>query len=333
MNDQWGSRRPSGTDTGISQVLEIYAARGGRLEGARRWPQNPLTLTHVRWMSEYGEAVEAFCPPEDGASVSEDERKVWVDLALEFSAMHPNPVGLGANWAPLPIGQERAVELSQRIALHGLSGARSNYSPVDYSAPSPFGPTPRLDAYNPFSSPTTGLPGFGSGQVSPSRPLRPSGVTPPPYPGSYNSGFEGYSDEPPSYGGASGASGSYQQTDLYGAETSVFPCVEVELPTAIMGSTVDAYTRAFANDVARNFNHAVRTIPQARETRGWMRAGRLVLAARFSLGQSGRPPGQLEMDASIQMLRDALARYTLTYSAIGHADLGAWSQQGQPLPD
>jgi hypothetical protein len=109
--------------------------------------------------------------------------------------------------------------------------------------------------------------------------------------------------------------------------------VEIELPTAIMGSTVDVYTRAFANDVARNFNHAVHTIPQARETRGWMRAGRLVLAARFSLGQAGRAPGQLEMDAAIQMLRDALARYTLTYSAIGHADLGAWSQQGQPLPE
>jgi hypothetical protein len=64
-----------------------------------------------------------------------------------------------------------------------------------------------------------------------------------------------------------------------------------------------------------------------------MRAGRLVLAARLSLGQVGRAPGQLEMDAAIQMLRDALTRYTLTYSAIGHADLGAWSQQGQPLPE
>jgi hypothetical protein len=330
MNDQWGSRRPSGTDTGIAQVLDIYATRGGRLEGARRWPQNPLTLTHVRWMSEYGEVVEAFCPPEDAASVAEDERRVWVDLALEFSSMHPNPVGLGANWAPLPIGQERAVELSQRIGLRGASGARSNYTSADYSGSSPFGPPPRLDAYNPFSSATTGLPGFGSGQVSPSRPLRPSELTPPPYPGSYNGGFEGYSDESPSY---NGASGSYQQTDLFGAETSVFPCVEIELPTAIMGSTVDAYTRAFANDVARNFNHAVRTIPQARETRGWMRAGRLVLAARFSLGQGTRAPGQLEMDAAIQMLREALARYTLTYSAIGHADLGAWSQQGQPLPE
>jgi hypothetical protein len=69
MNDQWGNRRSSGADTGIAQVLEIYATRGGRLEGARRWPQNPLTLTHVRWMSEYGEAVEAFCPPEDGAGL------------------------------------------------------------------------------------------------------------------------------------------------------------------------------------------------------------------------------------------------------------------------
>jgi hypothetical protein len=330
MNDQWGNRRPGGADTGIAQVLEIYATRGGRLEGARRWPQNPLTLTHVRWMSEYGETVEAFCPPEDGASIAEDERGVWVDLAVEFSAMHPNPAGMGANWAPLPIGQERAVELSQRIALRGPSGARSSYAPgADYPGSSPFGVPPLSDGYNPFSSPISGLPGFGSGQVSPSRPLRPSGVTPPPYPG-FGGSFEGYSDEAPRY---SGVSGSYQQSDIFGAETSVFPCVEIELPTAIMGSTVDVYTRAFANDVARNFNHAVHTIPQARETRGWMRAGRLVLAARLSLGQAGRAPGQLEMDAAIQMLRDALARYTLTYSAIGHADLGAWSQQGQPLPE
>ena len=180
MNDQWGNRRPGGADTGIAQVLEIYATRGGRFEGARRWPQNPLTLTHVRWMSEYGETVEAFCPPEDGASIAEDERGVWVDLAVEFSAMHPNPAGMGANWAPLPIGQERAVELSQRITMRGPSGARSNYAPgADYPGSSPFGP-PRPDAYDPFSSPTSGLPGFGSGQGSPSRPLRPSGMTPTP---------------------------------------------------------------------------------------------------------------------------------------------------------
>src|SRR5690348_11458537 len=180
MNDQWGNRRPGGADTGIAQVLEIYATRGGRPEGARRWPQNPLTLTHVRWMSEYGEAVEAFCPPEDGANVAEDERGVWVDLAVEFSAMHPNPVGLGASWAPLPIGQERAVELSQRISLRGPSGARSDY-PSDYSGSSPFSGPPRPDGYNPYSGPTTGLPGFGAGQISPSRPLRPSNFTPPPY--------------------------------------------------------------------------------------------------------------------------------------------------------
>jgi hypothetical protein len=282
-------------------------------------------------MSDYGEAVEAFCPPEDGAGVAEDERGVWVDLAVEFSAMHPNPAGMGPNWAPLPIGQERAVELSQRIIARGPSGARSSYAAnSDYPGPSPFSGPPRPDGFNPYSNPTSGLPGFGSGQTSASRPLRPADATPTPYPGSYGGAFEGYSDEPQRY---SGVSGSYQQADLYGAETSVFPCIEVEMPTAIMGSTVDVYTRAFANDVARNFNHAVHTIPQARETRGWMRAGRLVLAARLSLGQSGRPPGQLEMDASIQMLREALARYTLTYSAIGHADLGAWSQQGQPLPE
>lgn len=329
MNDNWGSRRSSGTDTGIAQVLDIYATRGGRLEGARRWPQNPLTLTHVRWMSEHGEAVEAFCPPEDGASVPEDERTVWVDLAVEFSAMHPNPAGMGATWAPLPIGQERAVELRQRITFRGASGARSNYSSADYSGgPAPFGAPPRQDPFSSFSGPTSGLPGLGPAQ--PSRPLRPSEFTPPPYQGSFNGGFEGYSDESPSY---SGASGSYQQTDLYGAETSVFPCIEIELPTAIMGPTVDTYTRAFANDVARNFNHAVRSIPQARETRGWMRVGRLVLAARLSLGQGTRAPAQLEMDAAIQVLREALARYTLTYSVIGHADLGAWSQQGQPLPE
>ena len=64
-----------------------------------------------------------------------------------------------------------------------------------------------------------------------------------------------------------------------------------------------------------------------------MRAGRLVLAARISLGQGTRAPAQFEMETAIQMLRDALTRYTLTYSAIGQADLGAWSQQGQPLPD
>jgi hypothetical protein len=332
MNDNWGSRRPSGTDTGIAQVLEIYATRGGRLEGARRWPQNPLTLTHVRWVSEYGDAVEAFCPPEDTASVADDERKVWVELALEFSSMHPNPAGMGAGWAPLPIGQEIAVELRQRIPWRGVSGARTSYSPgSDYPGDgfSPFGPGPRPDPFGQRSGPITGLPGYGSGQVSPSRPLRPSLFSPTPFSAPSGGGFEGYSDETMS----SGVSGSYQQSDLTGGEISVFPCIEIELPTTIMGSTVDEYTRAFANDVARNFNHAVHTIAQARDTRGWMRAGRLVLAARLSMGRGARPPGQLEVEGAMQLLREALARYTLTYSAMGQADLGAWSQQGRPLPD
>jgi hypothetical protein len=217
--------------------------------------------------------------------------------------------------------------LSQRIIPRGPSGARSGYAGSEYpgSGSSPFGGPPFPDPFNPYSGPTSGLPGFGSGQISPSRPLRPQPFTPP-----YSNSIGGYSDSSPSYGGSSG---SFQQTDLFGAEISVFPCIEIELPSTIMGPTVDGYTRAFANDVARNFNYAVHTIPQARETRGWMRAGRLVLAARLSLGQGTRAPGQFEMDAAIQMLRDALARYTLTYSMIGHADLGAWSQQGQPLPE
>jgi hypothetical protein len=326
VDENWGSRRPSGLDTGIGQVLEIYATRGGRLEGARKWPQNPLTLTHVRWMSEYGDLVEAFCPPEESASVAEEERKVWVELALDFSSMHPNPAGMSTGWMPLPIGQERAVTLSQRIPWRGYSGARmgSSYgSEYPTNGFSPLGGPPRGDPFGPQSGPT----GFGSGQIPPSRPQRPPVFTPPPFPTPPGGGFEGYSDE------MAPNSGGYQQANPTGPDISVFPCVEIELPSSIMGPTVDEYTRTFANDVARNFNHAVRTIVQARETRGWMRGGRLVLAARLAMGRGTRAPGQFELDSAVQLLRDALARYTLTYSTIGHADLGAWSQQGRPLPD
>jgi hypothetical protein len=44
----WAHRGISAT--GIAEVLEGYARMGGNLLGARRWAENPLTLTHVRWM-------------------------------------------------------------------------------------------------------------------------------------------------------------------------------------------------------------------------------------------------------------------------------------------
>ena len=328
MNDQWGNRRPGGADTGIAQVLEIYATRGGRLEGARRWPQNPLTLTHVRWMSEYGEAVEAFCPPEDGASIAEDERSVWVDLAVEFSAMHPNPAGMGANWAPLPIGQERAVELSQRITLRGPSGARSSYaSGADYSGAATFGP-PRPDGYNPFSGPTSGLPGLGPGQVSPSRPLRPSGVTPPPYPASAAASRATATNR---HATAASAGATSNRT----SSARRPPSSPAWRSSSRRPSWVRRWTSIPAlSPMTWRATSIMRSTPFHR--RGRRAAGCAPGGSCWRRGSRwarGHAPGQLEMDAAIQMLREALTRYTLTYSAIGHADLGAWSQQGQPLPE
>ncbi|HLJ80399.1 MAG TPA: hypothetical protein VKT52_02860, partial [Ktedonobacterales bacterium] len=63
-NAGWGYGRLAETDTGILQVLTGYVTQGGQLYGARRWAENPLTLTHVRWQGPGGASAEAFRRPD-----------------------------------------------------------------------------------------------------------------------------------------------------------------------------------------------------------------------------------------------------------------------------
>ncbi len=95
---------------------------------------------------------------------------------------------------------------------------------------------------------------------------------------------------------------------------------------------MEDYTRDFARDVSLHFSRAVHTIPQARELRGWMRGGKIVLAARIAVGAGLRAPTRAENEHAAELLADALARRTLPYTQLTVADPAEWAQ-GVRLPD
>ena len=84
-NVGWGSGGPAESDTGILQALLAFVSQGGQLFGARRWTENPLTLTHVRWQGPSSMTVDAFRDPLRDTSLSAEERDVWIELALDLS--------------------------------------------------------------------------------------------------------------------------------------------------------------------------------------------------------------------------------------------------------
>jgi hypothetical protein len=145
----------------------------------------------------------------------------------------------------------------------------------------------------------------------------------------------------PPYSGHGGGGGgvedeSRQWTNSWrGGEASevvVLPCVEVELPPLLDGVATADYRRDFSRDVAMHFARAARSIQQVREVRGWMRADRLVLAARLVVGTGNRPPTRPEMDGAARALAEVLGQRTLPYAQLGFADPGEWVQ-GAPLPE
>src|SRR5215813_6627307 len=102
-NIDWGPGRPSAMDTGILQVLVAYTMQGGQLFGARRWPDNPLTLTHVRWQgATLSMLVDAYRNPAYDTALSAEERDIWVQLALAFPPMQ-GPPGVETSWLPLRV--------------------------------------------------------------------------------------------------------------------------------------------------------------------------------------------------------------------------------------
>jgi hypothetical protein len=106
----------------------------------------------------------------------------------------------------------------------------------------------------------------------------------------------------------------------------VIPSVEIELPGVVMAGVTSASAREFARDAAATFVRALKSVPQARELRGWMRGGRMVLAARLIMAPGAGVATPQESEDAMRMLARAMAMHTLPFARVGIADPGEWSQ-------
>jgi hypothetical protein len=292
------------SETGLAEVLLAFVTYGGQLGGARRLADNPLALTHVRWLGPAGQFLDAVRRPMDDATLSPAEREAWLRLALHYPETPvPIPSGPSTPWLPLTIEREAAQSLS---AL--LTGVRFGEPGMTRSQ---FPRRPEAES-DPFAS------SYLRGDRLPDSP-----------PTSMTSGGR----VPRQYGSDPWQS----QTDSWrlGAsetqEYAAIPCVEVELPSAHDMPTAD-YARDYARDVAIHFARAAQAIPQVRETRAWMRDDRLVLAARMVLGNATHPLSRADLDSAARMLSDELARRTIPYIRLTFADPLEW-QAGSPMPE
>ncbi len=311
FDNGWGSAwAPRGLSaTGIAEVLEGYARTGGNLLGARRWAENPLTLTHVRWMGPRGEVADAVRPPGDDQGVIAEERGVWVALALGFPAAHPSPAGRDAPWLPLDVSPQQAAGLCLRMA-RGMQSQPRGYNGYRQTMPTP-GPLPGVfHSGGPMASP----PGYS-----------PPGFSPPGYPPPRGDSGGGYVEGPEWAGGLRDAL-------LFDEGVSVIPCIEIELPSAEMGPAAADAARAVARDAAATFIHATQSLRQVREVRGWRRGGRLVLAVRLTVAPGSGAATHEEGEDAVRLLAHVLAQRMLPYTRIGQADPGEWAK-GQPLTE
>jgi len=115
-------------------------------------------------------------------------------------------------------------------------------------------------------------------------------------------------------------------------EVTAIPCIEVELPPVLTDPAAADQARDFTRDVARHFNRSAHQLQQLRETRGWMRNGRMVLAARLAIAPGSRVPSSVEMENAARMLSDVLTRNMLPYTRMTFAEPGEWTQ-GIALPE
>ncbi len=220
----------------------------------------------------------------------------------------PNPPNMG-------MGPNMGWNASQPASPMG-SGFAPPY-PQQGGQP-PQAPPPSFPMRGPQPPQESGLPGApGQGQAPGA-----------PFAASYAPRAGG---EPPTPG-ADGREWANAMRGPQEPEVTVIPCVEVELPPVLTDPSAADQARDFTSDVARHFNRAARLLPQIRETRGWMRNGRMVLAARIAVAPGMRVPSHTEMDNAARMLGDALARNTLPYTRMTFAEPGEWSQ-GVALPE
>lgn len=363
----WGYGRPTERDTGISQVLQAFSMQGGQLFGARRWAENPLTLTHVRWIGPSGAMLEGFRQPQDDDDQTPpEEREVWVQLALHFPSAHPSPAGFDAPWLPLSVDLAQASTWAQavrqalstrRFAPPAGSAPQYHSYPQDYpqSYPQSY---PAMPGQSPWRVPDSaqGTPepqtGWAAEQRISGAPTqttlsgadpRLAGAAAHRVPGVPAGSPDGYAtapvnSAPPALAQAQalslpdlrqGSPWDSAQSQL--PEIALLPSVEIELPP-LMPAGGPAGRREFARDTALVFVRALRPLPQVRELRGWMRGERLVLAARYIAGIGSRTATHAEMESAARHIADALARYTMPYAWLGFAEPGEWSQ-GAALPE
>ena len=310
----WRHGSQAQPDTGISQVLATYASRGGELLGARRWAENPLTLTHVRWQDGSGYILEAVREPNIDLYLSEAERNIWVQLALHFPMTQPSTIGNNAPWLPLTLQPAQAADLVSQLQRSRSSGGASF-------------PTGGAQGGGRHGNPPQAMPpeqpAINNAPFSP-RPAQQNGVN------SWSPRESVPSGPVVSRDGAAtpGAWNAYAEAP----EVSAIPCVEIELPPVLAAATAADAAREFTKDVAAHFKRAAFSIPQTREVRGWMRTGRLILAARVVVAIGTRAPNHTEMEHTAYLLADALARRTIPYTRMIFADPGEWAQ-GVALPD
>jgi hypothetical protein len=343
----WGQGSSADTDTGILDVLLAFVSQGGQLYGARRFEDNPLTLTHVRWQGPSGRVLDAFRQP-GGAVGSEDiESSVWVQLALTFPSAHPSPAGVDAPWLPLTVDPAMASQwLAQLRQSYTLRHPRADADMRQTFGPDSMIPTVRLshapeEMPNPWRRPgdlSSGTSGYeartsygtnvANGSLDHQSPpfTTPADIPQPAYQTQHSASVRRGVNETSQW------TGEFKRPSADGVEIAVLPCIEVDLPPLLDNRTAVDYHRDFARDVAVHFRQAVEQFREVREVRGWMRGERLVLAARFIFRTGARTPNPAEMDQVAQRLSDALAERKVPFAYLGFADPGEW-MQGRPLPE
>ncbi len=299
-----GGLADSTSETGLAEVLLAFVTYGGQLGGARRLAENPLALTHVRWLGTAGQFLDAVRHPVDDMTLSPAEREAWLRLALHYpETPTPIPSGPSAPWLPLTIEREAAQSISALLtpSRNGEPGAsRSGF---------PRRPEAEMD---PFA-----VSHLRSGRTPGSQPYGPTSG------GRVASQYG--SDARPAH------TDSWQVNASEAQQYAAYPCVEVELPSAHNMPSAD-YARDYARDVAIHFARAAQAIQQVRETRAWMRDDRLVLAARMVIGYGTHPLTRTDVESAAQLLSDELARRTIPYVRLTFADPQEW-QAGSPLPE
>ena len=283
-----GGREASAeTDTGILDVLVAYVSQGGHLYGARRWEDNPLTLTHVRWQGISGGLLDAFRQPGGTVSTDDIESNVWVQLALNFPSSHPSPAGLDAPWLPLNVDPATASQwvhqlrasLSQRRPRSAMLATAiqswTSMPGLDSRSSRRKSPIPGIARMIPL--PVRGVSGrlypYGSGTSGPTGQSGTPLDREPLFPTQLHSHLPSRAPPPPDMSRMTPvtARGQSSVPRQMGVEIAVLPCIEVDLPPLLDDRVTMDYHRDFARDVAVHFRQAVQQFREVREVRGWMR--------------------------------------------------------------